>query len=102
MTKGKIVAAAIIGATALMLSPMSSAKAAQCGSSPAGFEGWKREFSAEAQGKGIGQAAISALMQTHYASATIGADRSQHSFRCRSTSSWPSAGPPPLSRAAGP
>src|SRR5437660_5997176 len=80
MTKGRTVAAAMIGATALMLSPMPSAKAAQCGNSSAGFEGWKREFSAEAQGKGIGQAAISALMQTNYASATIGADRSQHSF----------------------
>jgi membrane-bound lytic murein transglycosylase B len=85
MTKGRTVATAMIGAAALLLSlaPMpliSMAHAATCGSSPAGFEAWKREFSAEAQGKGVGQTALSALMQTNYASATIGADRSQHSF----------------------
>ncbi len=85
MTKGRTVATAMIGATALLfslisMSLISMVKAAQCGSSPGGFEGWKREFSAEAQGKGIGQTAIAALMQTNYASATIAADRSQHSF----------------------
>jgi membrane-bound lytic murein transglycosylase B len=56
------------------------ANAAQCGSSPAGFETWKREFAAEAAAKGIGAAATGALMQAHYASATIAADRSQRSF----------------------
>lgn len=85
MTKGRTVATAMIGAAALLLSlaPMSlisPAKAAQCGSSPAGFEAWKREFSAEAQGKGIGQTAIAALMQANFASATIAADRGQRSF----------------------
>lgn len=85
MTKGRTVATAMIGAAALLLSPapmslISMAEAAQCGSSPAGFEAWKREFSAEAQGKGVGQTALSALMQTNYASATIAADRGQRSF----------------------
>ncbi|MBR0816437.1 lytic transglycosylase domain-containing protein [Bradyrhizobium liaoningense] len=85
MTKARTVATATIGAAALLLSlaPMSlisMAEAAQCGSSPAGFEAWKREFGAEAQGKGIGQTAVSALMQTNYASATIAADRGQRSF----------------------
>ncbi|MCD9105188.1 lytic murein transglycosylase [Bradyrhizobium japonicum] len=85
MTKGRTVATAMIGAAALLLSlaPMSlisMAEAAQCGSSPAGFEAWKREFSAEAQGKGVGQTALSALMQTNYAGATIAADRGQRSF----------------------
>ena len=82
MTKSGTVATAMIGATALLLFllPMSAAGAAQCGSSPAGFEGWKREFSAEAQGKGVGQTALSALMQTNYAGATIAADRGQRSF----------------------
>ncbi|MGJ4885997.1 MULTISPECIES: lytic transglycosylase domain-containing protein [unclassified Bradyrhizobium] len=56
------------------------AQAAQCGSSPAGFEAWKREFSEEARAKGVGGAAIAALMQTNYASATIAADRGQRSF----------------------
>jgi membrane-bound lytic murein transglycosylase B len=85
MTKGRTVATAMIGAAALLLSlaPMSlisMAHAATCGSSPAGFEAWKREFGAEAQGKGVGQTALSALMQTNYAGATIAADRGQRSF----------------------
>lgn len=80
MTEGRTVATAVIGATALLLSLAPAAHAAQCGNGPGGFEAWKREFGAEARGKGIGQTAISALMQTNYASATIGADRSQHSF----------------------
>src|SRR3954470_24727453 len=56
------------------------ADAAQCGSSPAGFESWKREFAEEARAKGISAATTGALMQAHYASATIAADRSQRSF----------------------
>src|SRR5213078_4671707 len=42
--------------------------------------GWKREFSGEAQAKGIGPTALSALMQANYASATVAADRGQRSF----------------------
>ncbi|WGD49201.1 lytic murein transglycosylase [Bradyrhizobium sp. CB1650] len=80
MSKGRTVATAVIGATALVLSLMPVADAAQCGSSPAGFEAWKREFSEEARAKGIGPTAISALMQANYASATIAADRGQRSF----------------------
>jgi membrane-bound lytic murein transglycosylase B len=56
------------------------ADAAQCGSTPAGFENWKREFGEEARSKGIGATAVAGLMQTNYASATIAADRSQRSF----------------------
>lgn len=56
------------------------ADAAQCGSSAAGFEAWKAQFAEEARAKGVGAAGISALMVTHYASATIAADRSQRSF----------------------
>lgn len=80
MIRGRAVAGAVLGAMALLGGLASAAEAAQCGSSPAGFEAWKREFSAEAQGKGIGQTAVSALMQTNYASATIAADRGQRSF----------------------
>ncbi|RXH22395.1 MULTISPECIES: lytic murein transglycosylase [Bradyrhizobium] len=79
MIKGRTVATAVIGATALLLS-LSMAEAATCGNGPGGFEAWKREFSSEAQGKGIGQTALSALMQANYASATIAADRGQRSF----------------------
>ena len=56
------------------------ADAAQCGSTPAGFENWKREFGEEARSKGIGATAVTGLMRTNYASATIAADRSQRSF----------------------
>jgi membrane-bound lytic murein transglycosylase B len=58
-----------------------TADAAQCGRTPAGFEAWKSEFATEAQAQGIGAKAVSALMQTNYASATIAADRGQKSFR---------------------
>ncbi|MFB6449682.1 lytic murein transglycosylase [Bradyrhizobium tunisiense] len=81
MIRGRSVAGAVFGAVALLGCLAPAAEAAQCGSSPAGFEAWKREFSAEAQGKGIGQTALAALMQTNYASATIAADRGQRSFQ---------------------
>src|ERR1700731_4099047 len=58
----------------------SQADAAQCGSSSAGFEGWKQQFAGEARAKGIGASTVSALMATHYAGATIAADRGQRSF----------------------
>ena len=58
-----------------------SAHAATCGSSSAGFETWKQEFSREAQAKGVGASGVSALMGTSYAQATINADRSLHSFK---------------------
>jgi membrane-bound lytic murein transglycosylase B len=79
MTRGKVVATAVLGAMAL-LARLGTADAAQCGNGPAGFEGWKRAFSEEARAKGIGPTAISGLMQTNYASATIAADRGQRSF----------------------
>src|SRR6186713_1709711 len=81
MTRGRTVAGAAFGAMALLGCLAPTAHAATCGSSPAGFEAWKREFSAEAQGKGIGQTALAALMQTNYAGATINADRGQRSFK---------------------
>jgi membrane-bound lytic murein transglycosylase B len=79
MTRGKVVATAVLGAMAL-LARLGTVDAAQCGNGPAGFEGWKRAFSEEARAKGIGPTGISGLMQTNYASATIAADRGQRSF----------------------
>src|SRR3954451_5927987 len=79
MRRGREIAARC-AAMAVLACLATGADAAQCGSSPAGFETWKREFAAEAGAKGIGAAATGALMQAHYASATIAADRSQHSF----------------------
>src|SRR6266403_6119211 len=56
------------------------AEAAQCGSTPAGFEAWKREFAEQAKAKGISASAVAALMQATYAAPTIAADRGQRSF----------------------
>ena len=74
----------LVTATFLALATLSSlspgANAAQCGNGPGGFEAWKSEFSREASAKGIGPTGVAALMQTHYASATIAADRGQRSF----------------------
>ncbi|WP_423870876.1 lytic murein transglycosylase [Bradyrhizobium sp.] len=59
----------------------SQAHAAQCGNGPGGFEAWKQQFAGEARAKGVGGAGVAALQQTTYASATIAADRSLHSFK---------------------
>src|SRR3972149_1083723 len=58
-----------------------SVEAAPCGKTGAGFEAWKRVFAGEAQGNGIGPAAIAALMATNYSVGTIRADRGQKSFK---------------------
>ncbi|WP_024510192.1 lytic murein transglycosylase [Bradyrhizobium sp. ARR65] len=80
MIKARKLAAATFATWAVLACLGSNALAAQCGSGPGGFEAWKRTFAEEARAKGIGAAGISALMQTNYASATIAADRSLHSF----------------------
>lgn len=66
-------------AAAVALAP-GIASAAQCGNNSSGFENWKQQFAQEARGR-VGPNAISALMGTNYARATIGADRGQHSFK---------------------
>lgn len=58
-----------------------SARAAQCGSTAAGFEAWKQQFADEARARGISAATVAALTATTYATATIAADRGQRSFR---------------------
>jgi membrane-bound lytic murein transglycosylase B len=80
MTRSKELIVALFGA-AILVCVHSPVVAAQCGSSSAGFETWKQEFAREAQAKGVGGSAISALMGTSYAQATINADRSLHSFK---------------------
>jgi membrane-bound lytic murein transglycosylase B len=56
------------------------AYAASCGNNAAGFEAWKQQFAQENQGR-VGANALSALMSASYATATIRADRGQHSFK---------------------
>ena len=80
MTNCKGLTAALF--TLAMLACLSSqVHAAQCGNGPGAFEAWKQQFAGEARAKGVGGAGIAALQQTTYASATIAADRSLHSFK---------------------
>lgn len=80
MTKSKGFTTATFLTLAMPACLNSQADAAQCGSTSAGFDAWKGEFSGEARAKGISAATIQALMATNYASATIAADRGQRSF----------------------
>src|SRR5665213_398085 len=80
MIRGRQFVAAVLATMAVVAWTGGPADAAQCGSGPGGFEAWKRQFGEEARAKGVGATAVAALMQANYASATIAADRSQHSF----------------------
>jgi membrane-bound lytic murein transglycosylase B len=57
------------------------AMAAKCGNTGSGFEGWKKQYTAEAKARGINRRALSALGKARYARKTIRADRNQKSFR---------------------
>jgi membrane-bound lytic murein transglycosylase B len=80
MTRANQLTAATFAILAMLVGLNSPADAARCGSSSAGFEAWKSEFASEARAKGVGASAVSALMGTNYAQATINADRGQRSF----------------------
>jgi membrane-bound lytic murein transglycosylase B len=81
MTKGGQFKAVTAAALVALVCMVSKAGAAQCGSTAAGFEAWKKQFADEARGRGVSASAIAALMATTYATATIAADRGQRSFR---------------------
>lgn len=80
MIRGREIATTAFMALAVLACLGAQADAARCGSTPAGFEAWKREFSEEARAKGVSGSSIAALTQTNYATATIAADRGQRSF----------------------
>lgn len=69
-----------VAALAVLGGVLTEAQAAQCGNTSAGFETWKREFIAENQGR-ASAASLDALAGTSYSTATISADRGQHSFK---------------------
>ncbi len=81
MTKGGQFTIAIVAALVAFVSMASKADAAQCGSTAAGFEAWKRQFADEARARGVSASTVAALMATNYSTATIAADRGQRSFR---------------------
>jgi membrane-bound lytic murein transglycosylase B len=78
MVKGR--AFSFVAGLLVIAAQNSIAYAATCGNGPGGFEAWKPEFAQEARAKGVGAAGVQALIGTSYASATIAADRSLHSF----------------------
>jgi membrane-bound lytic murein transglycosylase B len=80
MTRVKNFATAVLAAS--MLAALGAgAHAATCGNGPGGFEAWKQQIAGEARANGVGATGINALMGANYASATIAADRSLHSFK---------------------
>lgn len=81
MKKNRVFSSAAFAIVTLLFGLNWQANAAQCGNGPGGFETWKQQFAGEARAKGVGGAGIAALQQTNYASATINADRSLHSFK---------------------
>jgi len=71
----------MVAGLAVILLGTGVAEAAKCGSTGANFETWKQSFSAEAKKNGVKPRALAALMDTNYSTATIRADRGQHSFK---------------------
>ncbi len=80
MTKGGQFKTVTVAALVAFVWMTSKAGAAQCGSTAAGFEAWKKQFADEARGRGVSASAVAALMATTYSTATIAADRGQRSF----------------------
>jgi membrane-bound lytic murein transglycosylase B len=79
MIRGGQFKAVILAALTAAALVTGEARAAQCGSTSAGFETWKRQFADESRSR-FSATAISALMSTSYSNAAIAADRGQHSF----------------------
>jgi hypothetical protein len=80
MTEGRQLTTATFTALVVLAWTAAKAGAAQCGSTVAGFEAWKKQFADEARGRGVSASTVAALMATNYATATIAADRGQRSF----------------------
>src|SRR5438874_11667819 len=76
MSQSRNVTKAMLIALALLAS-LGTKVAAQCGSTAAGYDTWKRQFAAQARGKGTTASSLAALTATSYATATIAADRGQ-------------------------
>jgi membrane-bound lytic murein transglycosylase B len=81
MTMCKRFAASIFAAVVALAWSISGVSAATCGSGPGGFEAWKQQMAGEARANGVGANGVNALMGANYATATINADRSLHSFK---------------------
>jgi membrane-bound lytic murein transglycosylase B len=80
MTKRRRVKAVTVAVSVALVWMTSEARAAQCGSTAAGFDAWKKQFADEARGKGVHASTLAALMAASYSPATIAADRNQGSM----------------------
>jgi membrane-bound lytic murein transglycosylase B len=80
MTKSGQVTTAAFAVLAALAWTVTQADAAQCGSTAAGFEAWKKQFADEARARGVSASTVAALMAANYATATLAADRGQRSF----------------------
>jgi membrane-bound lytic murein transglycosylase B len=81
MMVGRLFRIVTLAAMVALVGVPGTARAAQCGSTTAGFGEWKQQFADEARGKGVSASTLAALLDTPYATATIAADRGQKSFR---------------------
>jgi membrane-bound lytic murein transglycosylase B len=80
MTKGGQLRTVTVAALVALGWLASEAGAAQCGSTAAGFEAWKKQFADEARARGGSASTVAALTATTYSTAAIAADRGQRSF----------------------
>ncbi len=78
MSKWTFPAAAL--ALTVALAP-SSADAARCSNTSAGFERFKRDFAREAKAEGVGRRGLQALATARYSNRVIRKDRNQKSFK---------------------
>src|SRR5260370_27686123 len=80
MTKGGQLKTITVAVLVALVWTTGKAGAAQCGSTAAGFDAWKRQFADEARAKGVSASTVAALMTASYSNATIAADRNQGSM----------------------
>jgi len=67
--------------TLLLLLPLSTVYAIQCGNTKSGFNTWKTKFAKRAKGVGVKKRGLRALANAKYSTGTIWADRNQKSFK---------------------
>jgi membrane-bound lytic murein transglycosylase B len=79
---------ALLGFAVSLTLLASPSLAATCGNTSSGFEAWKTAFAKEAKANGVNAKAVSALLDTSYATATIKADRNQKSFKYTLAKFW--------------
>lgn len=65
----------------LLVASVAPALAASCGKTGSGFDTWKASYADQIAAQGVGRKGLAALDATRYSTATIKADRTQHSFK---------------------